>query len=178
MSRTPALALLLLLALACGRVSEGEAHRLVTRYNEVVSEAYRRCDVQLIDSVVSMEGPAGKRLTGLIGVRADMGLILDAHLDELAITGVTRTKNDLEIRTRERWSYLDRRVGTGEQVGEASVDHYEVVYLLRLEKGAWMVTETKFAAPPQVGRQATPWRMDARDAHAITTPTPAPGAKP
>ncbi|MDP1832604.1 MAG: hypothetical protein Q8K67_11140 [Geothrix sp.] len=167
---------LLLLGLACGRVPEREARALVERYNQVVSEAYRRCDLALIDSVVAADCVAGRNLTGLIGVRMDMGIVLDSRLEDLQITGVQRRKNELEVRTRERWSYLDRRLGTGEQVGEASVDHYEMLYLFKQVKGAWMVTETRFSAPPQVGRQSTPWQMDAKEAHAMIAP--ARGTKP
>jgi len=167
---------LLLLAAACGRMSDSEARALVTRYNQVVSEAYRRCDLQLIDTVVAPDCVAGKNLTGLIGVRMDMGLVLDAHLDELQVTGVQHWKEQLEIRTRERWSYRDRRLGTGEPVGEASVDRYELLYLFKQVKGAWMVTETRFTAPPEVGRKTTPWQMDAKEAHAMIAP--ATGGKP
>ncbi|HJV22020.1 MAG TPA: hypothetical protein VJ570_04955 [Holophagaceae bacterium] len=170
---------LLLLALGlfagCGRTSLQEARTLVSTYNEVVSEAYRRCDIQLIDRVVAQEGPAGRRLMGLIGVRADMGLILDAHLDELEVASAEKREGVLEVRTREHWSYRDRRMDTGEQVGESSVDRYEMIYLFRREGSAWKVSETRFAAQPQVGRKAVPWSLDARDAHAITSPTPAPG---
>ncbi len=166
----------LFLGLACGRVSPDDARALVEHYNQVVGEAYRRCDVHLIDQVVTADGLAGKNLTGLIGVRMDMGLILDAHLDELQVVSVQRSKNELEIHTRERWTYLDRRVGSGEQVGEASEDRYEILYLFQRVKGAWLVRETRFAAPPQVGRKATPWQMDAQDAHAMIAPTQ--GGKP
>jgi len=168
--------ILLLLATACGRVSEGEARALVSRYNQVVSDAYRRCDLQLIDAVVAPDCVAGKNLTGLIGVRMDLGLVLDAHLEELQVTDIQRQKDQLEIRTRERWSYADRRLGTGELVGEPSVDRYELLYLFRQVKGAWMVTETRFTAPPEVGRKTTPWQMDAREAHAMIAP--ATGGKP
>lgn len=167
---------LLILAAACGRVDEGEARALVARYNQVVSEAYRRCDLQLIDAVVAQDCVAGKNLTGLIGVRMDMGLVLDARLEELQVTGVQRQKDQLEIRTRERWSYVDRRLGTGELVGEPSVDRYELLYLFKQVKGTWMVTETKFTAPPEVGRKTTPWQMDAKEAHAMIAP--ATGGKP
>lgn len=169
---------LLLLSPACGRVSQQEARTLIQTYNDVVSEAYRQNDIQLIDKVVAPNCIAGKNLTGLIGVRLDMGITLDAHLDDLQIVGVTRDKEELQIRTRERWSYQDLRVGTGERVGEPSVDHYELLYLLKKTGGAWLVTETKFTREPQVGRTVTPWQMDAKDAHAMVPAEPPPGAKP
>ena len=172
------LLLVALLAVACGRVSKEEARTLVERYNQVVSEAYRRGDIRLIDSVVAPDCPAGKKLTGLIGVRVDMGLILDAHLEELQVTSVAPTGAELYVHTRERWSYRDRKLDTGEQVGEASVDNYELRYSFKKLAGSWMVTETLFTAPPQVGRKVTPWRMDAKEAHAMAAPEPGKGGKP
>ena len=176
MSR-PALGLVLLAGLgllsACARIGANEARGLVEHYNQAVCEAYRRGDVRLIDPVVAPDSVAGRRLTGLIGVRLDLGITLDAHLQELQVVAVESGRDGLQIRTRERWRYRDLRMGSGEQVGEASEDRYELLYLFRKIDGAWLVTETKFTAPPQVGRRATPWRMDARDAHAMIGPAPA-----
>lgn len=160
----------LALCWACGRVSESEARQLVLRYNQAVSEAYRRCDLQLIDPVVAPDCVAGRNLTGLIGVRMDMGLSLDAHLQELVLTRITQEEDQLQVQTRERWTYQDRRIGTGEGVGDPSEDRYELLYRFQRMGGTWMVTETRFTAPPQVGRKTTPWRMDAREAHALVGP--------
>lgn len=164
--------LLAALGLGCGRVSETQARNLVVRYNEAVSEAYRKNDILLIDPVVGPNAPDGRRLTGLIGVHADMGIALDAHLESLEVAGVEEGKGELRVHTREQWRYRDVQVATGAQVGEASVDRYEMLYLFRKQKGAWMVEETSFAAPPQVGRKEIPWTMDAKDAHSIATPPP------
>jgi hypothetical protein len=169
---------LLALSLACGHVSEREARALVERYNLAVSEAYRRGDINLIDNLVAPDCVAGRNLTGLIGVRLDMGITLDSRLDDLQVTRVEVVNEQLQVHSRERWSYRDLRIGTGEQVGEASVDHYEMLYLFKQVKGAWMVTETKFTSPPKVGRKTTPWRMDARDAHAMAGAAPKKGGKP
>lgn len=175
--RTPLISLtLLLLALGCSRVSPGQARNLVARYNEVVSEAYRKNDIRLIDAVVGPNAPDGARLTGLIGVRLDMGLTLDAHLESLEVTKVEQAGDNLQVRTREQWRYRDVQTATGRQVGEASVDHYEMHYRFKRQKGAWLVEETQFTAPPQVGRKEVPWTMDAKDAHAMVGP--AKGAKP
>ena len=127
---------------------------------------------------MGLNTPDGQRLTGLIGVRMDMGLILDAHLESLEVTGVEQIKEDLQIRTKERWRYRDLKTDTGVQVGEASVDHYDMQYHFRKLKGIWLLEETKFATPPQVGRKAVPWSMEARDAHGMGTPSPKEGKKP
>ena len=170
--------LTLAFTLGCGRAATREARALVAHYNEVVSEAYRKGDIRLIDSVVGLNTPDGQRLTGLIGVRMDMGITLDAHLESLEVTGVEQIKEDLRIRTKERWRYRDLKADTGVQVGEASVDHYEMLYHFQKLKGIWMLEETQFTAPPQVGRKAVPWSMEAREAHGMVTSSPKEGKKP
>lgn len=147
----------------CARQGFDEARQLVERYNHVVSEAYRRGDAKLIEGVV---GPReGKKLTGLIGVRQDLGLTLDSQLLALEVTAAARTGDELRVRTQERWSYRDRKIGTGEQVGADSTDAYEMNYLFRKINDAWLVDEIQFAAPPQVGRTTTPWVADGATLH-------------
>jgi hypothetical protein len=155
----------LALTSGCGRVSQTQARQLVERYNQVVSEAYRRGDVELIDPVV---GPnEGKKLTGLIGVRLDLGITLDSKMLSLEVAGVEQAKNALRVSTRERWSYRDLKIGTGEQVGEASQDSYEMTYYFTNVNKAWLVDEIRFAAPPQVGRKSTPWVADRSASHSV-----------
>ncbi|WP_257308232.1 hypothetical protein [Geothrix fuzhouensis] len=166
------------LTLGCSRVSSSEARMLVARYNQVVSEAYRKNDVRLIDEVVGPDAPDGRRLLGLIGVRMDMGLTLDARLENLEVTKVEQAADSLQVHTREQWRYRDVQTATGRQVGEASVDHYEMLYRFSYHKGTWLVEETKFTAPPQVGRKEVPWNIDAKDAHGMITAPATQGAKP
>ena len=159
------LASCLAFASGCNRISQADAKQLVERYNQVVSEAYRRGDMRLIDPVV---GPnEGKKLTGLIGVRLDLGITLDSQLLALDVTCVEQAKNELRVRTKERWSYRDLKIGTGEQVGQASEDFYEMTYYFTNANKTWLVDEIKFAAPPQVGRINTPWIADRKDLHGV-----------
>lgn len=165
----------MLAAVSCRRKGRDEARQLVERYNQVVCEAYRRGDVRLIDPVV---GPKeGKKLTGLIGVRLDMGITLDAKLLHLEVTGVEESTGEsgeeLRVRTKERWHYRDRKIGTGEQVGEESHDSYEMLYLFKRIDGKWRVDEIRFTAPPKVGRKTTPWSSKRRVLHGISTPAAA-----
>lgn len=158
-----------LLMPGCQRASFDEARELVERYNTIVSEAYRRGDVKLIDPVV---GPReGKKLTGLIGVRLDLGITLDSELLSLEITGAEKEKDEMRVQTRERWRYRDRKIGTGEQVGEESVDSYEMLYVFKKIDKAWLVDEIKFTSPPQVGRKQGPWIADRKQAHGMMTQT-------
>jgi len=139
----------------CRPSSVQQASQLVEHYNQVVSEAYRRGDVKLADPVVGEN--EGKKLTGLIGVRLDLGLTLDSQLLSLEITSVEKAKDELRVTTKERWRYRDRRIGTGEQVGEESLDSYAMLYVFKRTGKAWLVDEIRFTSPPQVGRKQTPW---------------------
>ncbi len=167
MKRRMLLILLCVTLSSCDRVSTEEAHRIVERYNKVVSEAYRRCDIRLIDSVVGLNTVAGKRLTGLIGVRFDMGVALDAELTNLEVTGVEQDAGELRIRTKECWRYRDLKIGSGELVGEESRDYYELLYVFKKSGGIWLAEETRFTAAPQVGRKTMPWGTNARDMHGV-----------
>jgi len=150
---------------SCKPSALDQARTLVERYNRVVSEAYRRGDVKLIDPVV---GPReGKKLTGLIGVRLDFGLTLDSRLLSLEVTDVEETKTVMRVRTKERWRYRDLRIGTGEQVGEESLDSYEMLYMFTNVNRAWLVDEIRFTKPPWVGRRQTPWTADRKGAPVV-----------
>jgi hypothetical protein len=171
MKRLSLLSITLVIALtSCQRVSIEEARHLVERYNRVICEAYRRGDVKLIDSVVGPSAKDGKKLTGLIGVRLDMGITLDAHLLSLEVTGVEQPQDELRVQTQERWRYRDLKIGSGKQVGEESLDAYEMLYIFKKSKQAWMVEEIRFTAPPQVGRKAAPWQAERGILHGFAAP--------
>lgn len=168
---TATVLLLCLFAFTACRPSNDQARQLVERYNKIVSEAYRRGDVNLIDPVV---GPnEGKKLTGLIGVRLDLGLTLDAQLLSLEVTEVSSSKGELRVRTKEQWHYRDLRIGSGEQVGEESRDSYEMLYVFKKLKRDWVVDEIQFTSTPQVGRKTTTWVADRKTLHGVAAAFPA-----
>ena len=156
--KSAALPLLVLTAFTfsgCGPSAVENARQLVERYNQAVAEAYRRGDVRLVDPVA---GPnEAKKLTGLIGVRLDAGMTLDSKLTFLEITGVEKSADELRVKTRERWTYRDRQIGTGKQVGEESNDSYEMLYIFKNMNKAWLVDEIRFTSEPKVGRKKLPF---------------------
>ena len=136
----------------CRGVSRTEARQLVERYNGAVAEAYRRGDIKLVDGVV---GPQeGRKLTGLIGVRLDAGLTLDSTLLSLDVLDAARVGDELQVSTRERWRYGERRIGTGQWVAEPIEDGYAMRYHFKRFDGVWRVDQIEFAEPP-VSRQPT-----------------------
>ena len=169
-------ALLLLLVVGapaltgCGPSALAEARQLVQRYNETVSEAYRRGDARVAVPVVGAN--EGRKLVGLIGVRLDLGITLNSELLALEITGVEKTNKTMRVRTTERWRYRDLRIGSGAPVGEESVDSYEMLYVFEKTGKTWLADEIAFTAPPKVGRKRTPWPATPAPPQALANSTP------
>lgn len=162
-----AVALLAVVVVGCARADDPRV--LVESYNRVVTEAYRRADPDLVESVAS---PAeARRLLGLIGVKQDLGVTLDATLLALDVSSSARTGDDLHVTTRERWRYRDRQIGTGAPVGAESTDDYELDYHFRRYGKVWKVEGVRFTSPPRVGRALhdTPQRVE----HGALAPLPA-----
>lgn len=114
-----------------------------------------------------------KKILGLIGVKTDMGITLDASLTEFRVTGVQRPGPDaVDVLTEERWHYRDRRIGSGEIVGQESDDHYFMRYALRKEGRSWVVSEVAFERPPVVGRTTAPNEAPARTFHGMSEAPP------
>ncbi len=166
MKRLSILLLALALCSCSKRVKMDEAEGLVKEYNRIVSEAYRRGDIKLVDPVVGPD--EGKKLTGLIGVRLDMGITMDSKLLELEMLSVEQADNSMQVRTKEKWHYRDLKIGTGEQVGEESYDSYKMIYFFTKNDDRWLVDKIKFAVPPEVGRKTQTWAADPMTMHGIT----------
>jgi hypothetical protein len=109
----------------------------------------------------------GLKLTGLIGVKRDADLNLDAQLLELRLVKVERKGKEVLVETRERWHYRDLQIGTGKQMGDESTDAYHLRYHLAREKDRWVVDQIDFVDPPQVGRKAAPMAIDTRVLHGL-----------
>ena len=178
-SRLVALVLLAAGAAACQRSpTDAEAEALVRRYNALVTEAYRAGDYRIAQPVIGAD--EFKRLAAHVGVRLDQGITLDARLLEIEFKKVERQGDEAVVTTDERWHYLDRRIGSGEQVGQESRDHYVMRYHLKKADGRWIVESTEFAQKPDVGRPEVPSRADPRALHGFETvppPVPPGGAK-
>ncbi len=171
--RILATAVLASASLACRpSPSDAEVEALVRRYDTLVPDAYRAGDFRIALPVVGPD--EARRLTGHIGVRTDQGLTLDSHLDEIQFLGIERDGEGIVVRTRERWTYGDRRMGTGQPVGPDAHDRYEMRYHLRKLDGRWVVVETAFGAKPETSRPLQPMQGDARSMHGWSEPLTSP----
>ena len=100
-----------------------------------------------------------------------MGMTLDSHLLSLEVTNVEQGKGALRVRTTERWSYQNLRIGSGETVGASSEDSYEMLYIFKKENQDWLVDEIQFTAPPKVGTTNAPWVADRSALHGTMAPS-------
>ena len=161
----------LLVIAGCRGLPDQRAEALVRNYNEKLIEAYRMSDERIVEGLVGED--EAKKILGLIGVKADMGITLDGTLTEFRMTGIQRPSEEtVDVLTEERWHYRDRKIGTGETVGEESDDHYFMRYTLARAKGSWIVSSVAFERPPKVGRSMAPNRAPARILHGMTAPVP------
>lgn len=150
--------------------SDRELEAAVRGYVARVIEAYRTSDPAPIEPVTGLE--EGRRLTALIGVKRDMGIALDARLLELAVGRIERRGDEFLVSTTERWIYRDRRIGSGEQVGQESSDQYWMRYRLRRQGKALIVLGADFERPPEVGRKEVPG-ASVQVLHGVDTRAPA-----
>lgn len=161
-------AALLLAACPGGDRGKAEAEQAVRTYIARVIDAYRTSDASLVDPLVNDQ--QGMKLLGLIGVKRDAGVVLDAKLLEIEFTRVAREKDEWVVETRERWYYRDRKIGTGAQVGDDSTDAYAMRYRFARKDGRLVLEDLQFAAEPQVGRKAAPMPVDTRVLHGLPPP--------
>lgn len=175
-SRIAAIAVVAALLSGCQKgPKDAEAEEVVRRYNALVTEAYRTGDFRVAQPVL---GPDEfRKVAAHVGVKLDQGITLDARLTGFKVEKVERKGEEVLVLTDERWHYLDRKIGSGEQVGQDSRDHYRMRYVLRLVDGKWVVDRTEFAEKPEVGRKQVPDQAPASAFHGMdATPQPQPTA--
>ena len=162
---------------SCSRLGEEDARRAVHTYLDRLVLAYRAADASLVDPLVG--DVQGTKLLGLIGVKHDAGVVLDAKLLELQFTRVERNGKRWIVETNERWYYRDRKITTGEQQGEDSLDSSSMRYAFEVKDGRLILEDLEFVGKPVVGRKSMPMPSDPKSFHGIVTPgAGAPASRP
>ncbi|HET8538400.1 MAG TPA: hypothetical protein VFL83_00880 [Anaeromyxobacter sp.] len=170
-------ALVALVVLAsCGGGSREGAEQAVRAYLARLVDAYRTSDASLLDPMLSEQ--QSLKLVGLIGVKRDAGVVLDATLLEIEFARAEREGDRWVVETRERWYYKDRRIGTGEQVGDDSTDSYHMRYVFSRKGGRFVLEDLAFVGEPVVGRKAVPLPTDTRVLHGLPPAAPGGGDAP
>ncbi len=161
-------AVVLSLAACRGGGNKEEAEQAVRTYLGRLVEAYRTADVSLVDPLVSEQ--QALKLVGLIGVKQDAGVVLDAKLVDLQFVRAERDPTGWIVETKERWYYRDRKIGSGEQVGQDSTDAYAMRYRFVRKDGKLVLDDLQFVAEPVVGRKTAPMPVDPRILHGLDKP--------
>jgi hypothetical protein len=173
MKRAAALVLAALLASCRGGTRE-EAEQAVRTYLTRLVDAYRTSDASLVDPLVNDQ--QGLKLVGLIGVKRDAGVVLDAKLLEIQFDRAAREGDQWVVETRERWYYRDRKIGTGEQMGEDSTDSYAMRYRFGRKGDRLILEDLEFIGEPRVGRKEAPMPVDPKILHGLAGGDP--GSRP
>lgn len=158
----------ILLSAGCREAGLGDekAIELVRAYNDRAVAAYRNADARLVEGFAAPD--EAKKLLGLIGVKIDQGVFMEATLLELRAVGVSRSAGKVLVETRERWYYRDRKMKTGEQAGQDSTDSYHLRYTLGKAETKWLVEQVEFASPPVIGRTEVQTKGDVETMHGIS----------
>jgi hypothetical protein len=167
--RAAVLAAVALLA-ACRGGNKEEAEQAVRTYLARLVEAYRTADVSLVDPLVSDQ--QALKLVGLIGVKQDAGVVLDAKIVDLQFVRAERDGAGWVVETKERWYYRDRKIGSGEQVGQDSTDSYAMRYRFVRKEGHLVLDDLEFVGEPVVGRKSAPMPVDVRVLHGLEQKAP------
>ena len=88
-----------LVVAGCRDGGKEEAEQAVRTYVARVIDAYRTSDASLVDPLVGDQ--QGTKLLGLIGVKRDAGVVLDARLLELEFTRAARS---LRVESSRSWA--------------------------------------------------------------------------
>lgn len=168
MRRYPILLIAAAALASCRGGEKAEAEQAVRNYLARLADAYRTSDASLVDPLVSEA--QSLKLVGLIGVKRDAGVVLDARLLDLRFTRVASRGGTWTVETHERWYYRDRKIGSGEQVGPDSTDTYAMRYRFSRKDGRWILEDLEFVGQPVVGRTAAPVPVDPRVLHGLPLP--------
>jgi hypothetical protein len=130
-SRTPATAL--------SRSSE-ETHKLVERYNQLLSEGYKTTNMTKLQEVTTPE-LAEKAYFHMAAIgEGKSRMVSDLKKIDFVETDCATTQK-CRVVTKERWDFAYADIITGARSNEVKDYLYNVQYLLENKQGRWMITE-------------------------------------
>ena len=132
--------------LACEDLPDARAEDLVRQYNRALATAFRTADPSPLKGVASEREVA--KVTHLIDVKRETNMTLDSTLVDFGMQGVDRTGKKVQVRSTERWRYVNRRIGSGEPVSATTDERYMMRYDLLRDGEKWKVDETAFLSKP------------------------------
>ena len=126
-------------ASAPSSVSE-ESHRLIVRYNQLLSEGYKTTNMTKLQEVTTPE-LAEKAYYHMAAIGEGKSRMV-SELKQLDFIETDCAKPALcRVVTKERWDFGYADILTGNRSNEVKDYVYDVQYLLENRQGRWLITE-------------------------------------
>lgn len=150
-----------LLQPGCRRSSNEDLKATITRYNQLLTEGYRKLDMTPLQAVASPE-LATKAYHHMSAI-GEGKLRMESTVQEIEFRKVDKTSADrARVETKETWDFKHVEISTGKTFSEEKGFVYEMTYELAREAGGWRVrdastlsgTSTETVVPwPKIDRE-------------------------
>jgi hypothetical protein len=120
--------------------SADEAHKLIVRYNELLSEGYKTTNMTKLQEVATPE-LAEKAFYHMAAIGEGQSRMV-SELKKIDFKETDFSKpSKCRVVTREWWDFGYADILTGKRSNEVKDYVYDVQYLLENRQGRWMITE-------------------------------------
>jgi len=117
-----------------------ESHRLIVRYNQLLSEGYKTTNMTKLQEVTTPE-LAEKAYYHMAAIGEGKSRMV-SELKQLDFIETDCAKpSKCRVVTKERWDFGYADILTGNRSSEVKDYIYDVQYLLENRQGRWMITE-------------------------------------
>jgi hypothetical protein len=137
----PALLVLCLALSGCngGSPEEGAVKGTIMRYNQLVSEGYRKADMNRMQEVTTRE--QAEKLYYHMAALGEVHLRMDSTLKDITFLSIVLSAPDqASAETREIWDFTQQEIKTGKVFAQEKDFVYRMGYLLKKSNGRWMVS--------------------------------------
>lgn len=137
-----------------GRAAAGSpaerSHRLILRYNQLLSDGYRTIDMTRLQEVATPElaQKAYHHMAAIGEGKSRMSSRLKKI--EFVETDCSHTSS-CRVVTRERWDFGYADIRTGAKLSEVEDYLYQVQYLMENRQGRWLLTEISASGEERQG---------------------------
>lgn len=133
-------------AFACGKkqavdLDTRAVKEAVRLYDEALIKAYNVLDTRPLDGLAS-EKEIG-RVRMIIWKFLGEKTFMESELKEIRFEKVELKGDSAEAETREKWRFRHLREGTREEARPWADSEYRLHFVMKKEKGKWMVESTK-----------------------------------
>lgn len=119
---------------------EKVSHKLIERYNSLLSEGYKSTDMTKLQEVTTPE-LAEKAYYHMAAIgEGKSRLVSEVKNIDFVVTDCA-TAGKCRVVTKEKWDFAYADIVTGARSNEVKNYFYDVQYLLENRQGRWLITE-------------------------------------